>query len=118
MGKNKTSQRKGQFKATMTALLAFSMLVPITGCNFGKSAFVGKWAGSSNSNSSLGSMELLKDGRGIVDSRHGITWTVEGDRLYIFSYGGDAQAFDYSISGTTLTLTRKDQMYMFAKQKK
>jgi len=118
MGKNKTPKGKELFKAMLMALLAFSTLVSITGCSFGKSALVGKWAGGNNSNNFPDNLELLKDGRGIIDSSGGITWTVEGDRLYIFGNGGSARAYEYSISGTTLTLTYKDQMYMFAKQKK
>jgi hypothetical protein len=90
----------------------------------GQSALVGRWAGQSNN---LGhvpdSMELLSDGRGVLDGNIGCTWKVGGGRLYIFrNDSSNALACDYSLSGTTLTLTivagNDMKMAMFAKLKK
>jgi len=51
-------------------------------------------------------MELLKDGSGIVD-RIGITWKTEIGRFYIF-HPQKAEAWDYELSGSTLTLSTDD----------
>ncbi len=52
-----------------------------------------------------GNMELLKDGSCIVDGRSR-TWKTEGGRFYFM--GDKALAFDYKMSGSTLTLTNDD----------
>jgi uncharacterized protein (TIGR02145 family) len=52
-----------------------------------------------------GNMELLKDGSCIVDGKSR-TWKTEGARFYFM--GDKALAFDYKMSGGTLTLTNDD----------
>jgi uncharacterized protein (TIGR02145 family) len=49
-----------------------------------------------------GSMELLKDGSCIVDGKSR-TWKTESGRFYFM--GEKAQAYDYKMSGSTLTLS-------------
>jgi antitoxin component YwqK of YwqJK toxin-antitoxin module len=81
----------------------------------GKSALVGRWYSAeelsqndnNNVSGNLQKMELLKDGTGIIDG-FGVMWKIDGGRIYFsISSGlaeGMAQACNYKISGSTLTL--------------
>jgi hypothetical protein len=92
-------------------------------CGDGQSALAGRWEKTDEQRSGgfPDAMYLLGDGRGVVPERDigGCTWKAEGDRLYIFVNGSsDAYMYGYSLSGTTLTLTRHEWTCVYAKQKK
>jgi len=81
-----------------------------------KGSLVGRWSleeGSRRKNPE--DMDLLKDGRGIVDGT-GVTWKVENGRFYLMH---PLAAFSsvYSISGSTLTLRKDDGEVLKYKKK-
>jgi len=103
----------GQKQGTITGLLALALVMlslgAVVGCGkSGSSALVGMW--SREEGQSLrdipADLELLKDGTGIVDTQ-GITWKTEGSRFYL-THPLKAEAWNYKISGSTLTLTSND----------
>jgi len=80
----------------------------LIGCTgSGTSALAGRWvpeAGQSiSSNFIERSADFSKDGTGIADGLS-LTWTTEKGRL-ILRVSGSGYAYDYKISGSTLTLT-------------
>ena len=117
-------------KRLITYFLALAIIIPMglhLGCTLGDNPteLVGIWRGSSNiyfngrkgSSNDRRGLDLLKGGRGTTwdwyigysnDSvyTHSFDWKVVGDRLYMFT-DDNAVVFmaDYSISGSTLTLT-------------
>jgi hypothetical protein len=82
------------------------------------SALVGRWEIEEGqpTDGIIEDMELLKDGTGIVDEM-GVTWKIESGRLYLTS-PVIAGAFDYKISGGSLTLTGNDGQKTTYKKKK
>jgi len=99
---SKLSQRIVNVNSILVSCFLCLALSLLSGC--GKSV-VGRWT-LDEGQSTYGvieEMELLKDGSGIVD-RMGITWKTERGRIY-FTASLQAQAWDYKISGKTLTLT-------------
>ena len=95
-------------------LLCFALLL-VSGCG---SSLVGKWE-IEMGQPTYGipeNLELLKDGTGIIDQM-GVTWKTESGRLYATS-PLIAGAWNYKISGTTLTLTMDDgRNIMYKKQR-
>jgi len=108
--------KKKMFAATASALAIAMVSALFVQCGAGTSPLVGRW--TRNDDPSL-TMVLLEDGTGIMQDVFGVAWKTGDGRLYIISNrDGSAQAFDYSISGATLTLTSKNNAVMFTKQKK
>jgi len=77
------------------------------------SALVGRWSlvqGPTYENPE--EMELLSDGTGISDGYGGWTWKIEKNRFYLYHSSGSIRyntaAWDYKVSGSTLTLTADD----------
>jgi len=97
MLETKTPQKKGLHKAMMMALLTISTLVSMTGCGE-KSALVGTWECDGLT------VELLKDGSGISGGKS-FTWKAENHRFYIIHPDSRSYAFNYTVTGQTLTLT-------------
>jgi len=92
-----------------------------------KSALVGRWelddydyndnyyhSYDDKPSSELKTMELLKDGTGIVGSL-GVTWKVENERFYIISPVLGLSA-NYNVSGSTLTLTNDKYIFKYKKK--
>ena len=84
----------------VTAVVSLFALCLIGCTGSGTSALAGRWVQEAGQ-----SIELSKDGAGIVDGRDSITWTTEKGRLMLRGAWGGGVAFDYKISGSTLTLT-------------
>jgi uncharacterized protein (TIGR02145 family) len=97
------------------ALLATAVIgaVLLLGCGDGgkPSELVGRWvylSGSDKtSNDDKGSMELFKDGTGIVNGEISITWKVENKR-FVMRASEHGTAMDYNISGSILTFLDDD----------
>jgi len=101
----------------MSTVLVMILLTTFIGCGTQHpSAFVGRWSEEEGTKS----MELLKDGTGIADDTKEITWKMEGSRFYLtIPSMGFVMAYNYKISGSTLTLTDDSgNTKMFKKQKK
>jgi len=94
-------------KAAVAMLLLAGMIAVIAGCGGGL-ALVGRWEleHGQPTRGNIEAMELLKDGTGIVDEV-GVSWKVDNGRFYITASLG-ASAYDYKVSGETLTLTDKN----------
>jgi len=91
--------------------MALAMTVLITGCDNNKSTLdkrlVGRWAlveGETYNNPE--NMELLSDGTGIVDQQ-GFTWKTVNRRFYLTN-PLIAKSWNYTVSGSTLTLIDDD----------
>jgi uncharacterized protein (TIGR02145 family) len=83
----------------------------------GKSALAGRWdlvEGPAKGNPE--DMELLNDGTGIIDEA-GITYKTESGRFYI-AHPSKARAYDYKLSGSTLTLTEGGTVLKYMKREK
>ena len=93
-----------------TVVLLFSLyLVGCTGS--GKSALVGKWVPEEGqripSSFVEKRLELTKDGTGIGDGMS-LKWKVENSRITFDLGAWGGYAYDYKLSGSTLTLTDDD----------
>jgi len=101
-------------------VLVFGMV--ILGCNnsSANSALAGRWLPNDNqlipSSFPEKNMELLKDGKGIIDG-YEFTWRTENGRFYITN-PFFANAYNYKISGSTLTLTDDDDESIIYTKKK
>ena len=98
------------FSLQLVCFMALGLV--LMSCNVvgGKSALVGRWElieGPTRGNPE--NLELLKDGTGVGDDGvGGMTWKVENGRFYLTPpafYHYNAAAWDYKVSGSTLTLT-------------
>jgi len=90
---------------SVAAIALLLLVVPCEAAN--PSALVGRWVlveGPTRGNPEK--LELLADRTGVVD-KAGVTWKTEKDRFYITASRG-AEAYDYKLSGSTLTLTKDD----------
>jgi predicted small lipoprotein YifL len=94
---------KKNFALVFVVLLIFGF----AGCG-GKSALVGKWVPEDGQNISGDfieeRLEFKKDGTGIGDG-FTLAWTAEKGRITLKLDIGFGYAYDYKISGSTLTLT-------------
>ena len=99
MGKGKA------VSAIVAMLLLLGIIAVITGCG-GRSALLGRWEEIKEEASSVEILEFFPDGT--VDLA-GLTvdWKVEKGRLMVSAFG-ITQTVNYSISGSTLTLTDDD----------
>jgi hypothetical protein len=101
-------KRKNVFGVSMVALLFALYLV---GCGGGTSALVGKWVPEEGQSIPAAfietSAEFSKDGTGIIDN-WSLKWTAENGRLTLKFDNGYGFAYDYEISGSTLTITNDD----------
>jgi uncharacterized lipoprotein YehR (DUF1307 family) len=103
-----------KMKKTLAVLLALMLMFSLVACGGGGSSLVGKWVPEEGQDISGDfieeRMELSKDGTGIGDGMS-LKWKAEKDRL-TFNLDllgfGLALAYDYEISGDTLTLTNDD----------
>jgi len=102
------------FKLFVSFLLGLVMSF-VSGCGSqSSSALVDRWESESGwvfwGGGTLNSLELTKDGTGIVNVGMGkgtnipITWKAENGRFFLTG-SGNAGVWDYRISGMTLTLT-------------
>jgi uncharacterized protein (TIGR02145 family) len=95
----------------LAAVLAVGALC-LSGCGGdGKpSALVGQWVFVSGDDpppkGSSGSMELFKDGTGVIEGVS-VTWKVENKRLVMFA-GNGGNTSNYNVSGYELTITEDD----------
>jgi len=82
-----------------------------------KASLVGRWSleRGQHTRGNIEDLELLKDGTAIVDGEGG-TWKVEDGRFYFLATGG-AVAYDYYVSGETLTLTDDDDTSLTYRKK-
>jgi hypothetical protein len=102
--------------AAASALAIAAAPALLVRCGNGSPALAGRWDDGNGD-----SLVLLSDGRGVEDGDEAFTWKAEGGRLYIFhetSGRPKVRVYDYSLSGTTLELTRGNRMIRFTKQKK
>ena len=83
-----------------------AIIFTLTACG-GSSALVGRWLPDEGqripSSFPERNMELLKDGKGLIDG-YEFSWRTEGGRFYITN-PLMAYAYNYKISGSKLTLT-------------
>jgi len=91
-------------------VLLSAMVLAAVGSAFGANppALAGRWVleeGGRAPGGFPGNMELLKDGSCIVDGRSR-TWKTESGRFYFM--GDKAVAYNYKMTGSTLTLTNDD----------
>jgi len=82
-------------------VLGFIVLIVLgfVGCSgTGASELVGKWVSESET------IEFSRDGTGLFDG-YAFKWTTENDRLTVtFDFMGQAAAYNYTVSGSTLAL--------------
>jgi uncharacterized protein (TIGR02145 family) len=94
--------------------------VMLYGCGGGKSELIGKWVyivgSDKTSKDDEGSMELFKDGTGVVAGSGSITWKIENKRFVMLSAIGGV-ACDYDVSGSLLTLKDGGDSSKFVKVK-
>jgi hypothetical protein len=88
--------KKSLFVGMLAIALALGLV--LAGCS-GSSALVGKWVPESGGST----LELLKDGIGITGNQS-FTWVAQKGRL-IITQGTNVAAWDYTVSGSILTLT-------------
>jgi hypothetical protein len=83
----------------LVLILVGLVVFNLAGCSgAGSSELVGKWVSGGET------IEFFKDGTGIFDG-HAFRWTTENERLRIvFDFMGQAAAYNYTVSGSTLTL--------------
>ena len=98
------------YLAMLVSVLAFGLILVSCGGGSG-SMLAGIWeldrVENGPSRDVVGSFEFFKDGSGNMLGMS-ITWKAEGNRLMITT-GGQAQAFDFKLSGTTLTIIYDNQ---------
>ena len=94
-------------KSKLVLGIGILLIFGLVGCG-GASSLVGKWvpeAGQRIPSSFIERrMELTKDGTGIGDGLS-FTWKAENGRLTFNLSIGQGYAYNYKISGSTLTLT-------------
>ena len=103
-----TAPRRGAtWRGVMAAVVA-AVCVIVAGCGGGHSALLGKWELDVDAltinklDDVAGKFELLKDGKGIVESTP-ITWKIENNRLYLTSLFR-AISYRYELTNTNLKL--------------
>ena len=106
-------------KAAVILTFVMILLFTLVGCGGGSSAIVGRWI-LEEGQSTFGvsdEMELLKDGTGTFirsyDERK-VFWKTDNNRVY-FTTALSEFAYDYKISGSTLTLKDDSRMITYRK---
>jgi len=88
-------------------VLVFGLVFSIVACG-GSSSLVGRWVPEEGQRVSSDfierSLELQKDGTGIGDG-YSLKWTTEKGRITLKLDVGMGFAYDYKLSGSTLTMT-------------
>jgi uncharacterized protein (TIGR02145 family) len=86
-------------------LLTAVLVVGLSGCGGGDnpSALVGQWVSMNGGES----VELFKDGTGVID-KTSLTWKIMDKNRFVLSYDDDTYVSDYNLSGYELTRTFED----------
>jgi len=100
-------ENKKLWLGMLVMVLVFGLVFSLAACG-GGSSLVGKWVPEEDQRVSSDfiekTLELQKDGTGIGDG-YSLKWTAEKGRLSLKLDMGMGIAYDYKLSGSTLTLT-------------
>jgi len=98
----------------VTMLLLLGIMAAITGCG-GRSALIGRWEEIKGGASVVETIEFFRDGTVDLDGLT-VEWKIEKGKI-AFSFLGITQTVNYSISGSTLTISDDDGETKYKKTK-